>query len=109
MWYILLLASTTSPVCLKLHEDFDKLEKSWSYASVINSIVRNAAFKMANSGGGNMSDQLRHAQLVREAAEIDRDHGQRADRIVTLMVGHKCALPDHVASAAKYWELAIRE
>lgn len=103
MWYLLLLASSTTPVCAKLQNDFDSHEKFWSMLYPgINTEVQQAGEMLAITGA--VRERIRLDKARDEASKFEREMSEKADRIVTLMIAHKCTPPDHVASPFTHLE-----
>lgn len=85
-------ASSASPVCEQLQRDFDNNELVFGIIQQTNDGVKAAARTFANATGDRTS--LREAERT-----IEADNAKfiaKGDRIVALMAGHRCPLPDHV-------------
>lgn len=79
-------------VCEQLQRDFDNNELVFGIIRKTNDGVTAAARTFANATGNRTS--LLEAQ--RKSKADDAEFMAKGDRIVTLMAGHRCPLPDHV-------------
>ena len=95
MWYLLLLASTTPAVCENLHKDFTSNERLWGMLLPGREGYLQSMRTMAAAVGGRYHYDVIKAE--RAVSELNQEHAEKADRIVTLMIAHKCTPPDHVA------------
>src|SRR5690348_9620577 len=83
-------AAAQHPICVKLMRDFISNEVVFAPIDGLNRGMLQAALM----GGNRLS-----AERARRELEEERSRRlARGDRIVTLMTGHGCRLPDHVTS-----------
>jgi hypothetical protein len=103
MWYLLLLASSApaSAVCDNLSQNFVSNEKVWAILHDTRHDVAKASDAAAAVTKATI-DIRRAAREWEELKKLDREYAEEGDRIITLMVAHKCTPPDHVASALTY-------
>ena len=103
MWYLMFLVSTTSPVCEKLTHDYHSYEKTRGFLYQ----MQTETIKAEEQYFAASKDPLAWARLKKaqkEASEIQRDLAEETDRILALMLAHKCKPPEHVASVFNHQE-----
>lgn len=100
----LLLAAaiaSSSPTCVKLSKDFENNERGYATTRQLYKRwydIEQTAYLMAPDAAGLRDIAAAKARLD----ATDKDYLDSGDRIITLMTGHKCPLPDHVTSWTTY-------
>lgn len=103
MWYLMFLVSTTSPVCEKLTHDYHSYEKTWGFLYRMH--LEEAAIDQKFAEDLKDSKAMSEALALRKEAEaLPRELAEKTDRILALMLAHKCKPPEHVASVFNHQE-----
>jgi hypothetical protein len=90
--------------CSRLAGEFEQTERSMAFTHDLNQrkyeIERDYA---RNLGVGTTRDMLEARQ---ELEDDDREYLEKGDRIIELMKGHACSLPNHIMSWQTYSDAA---
>ncbi len=99
-------AQVVNPVCTKLMREFIRSEIFFGGMDRLNrSIIKSEEDfinKLEPAGAVTSSDRLRLRSAKQDLHGERTEYLARSDRTVTLLIGHKCPLPDHTPSPFTY-------
>lgn len=100
--FVLILAAAAAPTapspCAKLSRDFTGNEVAYSISRRLEERLAESGHAYARATGDRSQADLYEDRI----AKTDVEYRAKGDRLITLMIGHKCELPDHVTSHLTY-------